>query len=198
MFSGRKLRFRGALLLLAFGGFSNFALAEVTLNPRFGFKTTSGAVFAGSFSNGVTNLTNDQFDLQVKVTSGAATKHDAMERSLFSAVETLYLPRKTPYAGELTSTIKCQKDFEPFLFRSIVAGRDVPILIGGVTARRLFGACAKEQVASLGAFGVFSDQEGEHLIEFRIFEKHLSKPVSVVAAKGPLQKCAEELLTVKK
>ena len=167
-------------VLTVFGGvrktfgteFSGIAGAYI-LNPKMNWKSQKTENSQRSeILDGTTVYFTKRFEARLKVhTAPVATSAvKAIARAELSAVRNLYVPRKTPYAGEVSSWIECDENLKPREFKFHFDGEEINGLVAGVSRRLVFGACAKGQVAHLGAFFILFDSVAKKIIEVRLFD----------------------------
>jgi hypothetical protein len=92
-------------------------------------------------------------------------------------IKNLYSPRGSPYAGQISEVIECEKAFKPETAALKILDKPVVALLGGTNARKLFGACTHDQVTFMAEYFTFYDTAGAREIDVRIFKKlNTAKP----------------------
>jgi hypothetical protein len=145
----------------------------IRINPKAGFKVEDP--MGDVVKNGITTLNSDDFEARIKTVSSNAETAVTISKVEVLNIKNLYGPRGTPYRGEVTNLVECKKEFAPLQFQFKLASDDPEMIdgiMGGVTSRFLFGACAKEQIAHVGAFFSTYDVTGARVIQVRLFDKH--------------------------
>lgn len=110
-------------------------------------------------------------------------------------IKNLYSPRKTPYAGQISEFVVCDKTFLPVANSLSVQAHVVPTLMAGVNARKLFGACTPDQIAYWAEYFTFYDRPGSREIDVRLYKKlNNPNPANVRTLNKSLHAFAERLL----
>ncbi len=187
--------------------FLNFSLAYAQelpgttwqLNPQNQFKQQSGVTqFSGA--NGFTAVyVNGDLEVHLK---GTKIENPAVAKQMtlveFNNIEKLYSARGNPYEGQITELIECDKTYQPRSFKFQLGAQELRVLMVGANDRRLFGACAKDQIAYWASYLNFYDAPSRMVIESRLFLKAPqpnAKNVSELSKK--LEKISKELLVMK-
>ena len=110
----------------------------------------------------------------------------------FAAIRRQFEPRGNPYAGQITELVICDKKFTPQdLPLEPAKGKDaVTAILGGVGARRTFGACDAANLESWGLYFNYFDEPRSMVVEARLFQSTKDRDV----AKRELGKTAHVLL----
>lgn len=118
------------------------------------------------------NFALDEFEVHVKGTrftaDPAARQMSAVE---FANIVKLYSPRGNPYEGQISDLIQCSKIYEPQVFQFKIGEYPVAAVSAGTNERKLFGACAREQISFWAAYFSFYYPPEKTVIEVRLFKK---------------------------
>lgn len=83
----------------------------------------------------------------------------------------LYVPKKNPYEGEVTSLIKCDSKFAPVQFEVKCPASTAKAVVGGVGERKAFGMCTKTDIKQIGIYFACENPTDKTLTEVRAFRK---------------------------
>lgn len=182
----------GELISLLVGAFIA-AAAQSPLNPKLGFTAVNpswegkpGVLRAYKAAQG------EAFLKSIPISDSAAAAR-AMEVSL-GLIKGLYQPKKNPYAGEVTSLVRCDGRYAPKEFSvRCPSGAKVKAIGGGTGMRNAFGMCRKEDIEKIGVFFTCFDESKKELIEVRLFTGFQSGKAWSAQLKAA-EKLAQELL----
>lgn len=143
--------------------------AQSPLNPKLGFTAVNpawegrpGVLRAYKAERG------DAYLKSIPIADSSAAAR-AMEVSI-SLIKGLYQPKKNPYAGEVTSLVRCDSRFSPKEFSvPCPSGGKVKAIGGGTGVRNAFGMCRKEDIERIGVFFTCFDEGKKELTEVRLF-----------------------------
>lgn len=110
----------------------------------------------------------------------------------FSNIQNLYKPRANPYEGQVSDLITCGKDLTPKVKNIAILGVKTALLAGGVSERKLFGACSMSELAFWGGYFEFYNKESRSAVEVRILLKKSAAP-HLPDAQRKLTHFAEEM-----
>jgi hypothetical protein len=141
---------------------------------------------------------NDKYEVMIKgVPMANAKAAEQMARVELGNIKNLYNPHGSPYAGQISDLIECQKSFSPKSGRVHVGGAAHEALYGGTNGRKLFGACTSDQIEYWGGYFNFYDTHGARSIDVRIYAKaHSPKPVDVGRLNQSVGSFADRLIQV--
>lgn len=89
----------------------------------------------------------------------------------FANVLGMYAPRGNPYIGQITDLVQCDAKYKPQEFTVTIAGQTARALTAAATSRKMFGACATEQIGYWAAYMSFYLPSDQFVLEVRAFEK---------------------------
>ncbi|MGE4131773.1 MAG: hypothetical protein AB7F86_09040 [Bdellovibrionales bacterium] len=185
----RQLILGFLLLVTGFqAGGEVFPLKGVELNRAFELNLKRDARFFSSASGFEATYVKNGAEVSLKgIQLADANLANQKMKVDFVNMETLYKPRTNPYQGQISDLVRCGPDLKPLTSKIHVLGEEVPVLFGGVNSRKLFGACARDQVGFWGAYFQFYHEAQKMTVEVRIFAD---------AGKSTLAQARSELLTL--
>ena len=89
--------------------------------------------------------------------------------SEYAVLQSLYAPRQTPYAGEVSEVIACARDERPSVVSAMFLGVSAKVLLANAGARFSYGVCDKSLIAYRSAFVAVFLAKSRRLIELRAF-----------------------------
>lgn len=169
------------------------ARADVAIDPKLGYRSQAagGAEPSGPLKIGSSVLNNGRFEARLRVTTADPKTAATMNEIELANIKNLYGDRRTPYAGEVTRVIKCDRKYLPREFQLEVDGTRVTGLVGGVSPRNVFGACSSDQFSHWGAYFSFYEPIGKKVIQVRLFDSRPGKK----ATSAEIEAEAAHLLT---
>lgn len=108
-------------------------------------------------------------------------------------VKGLFQPQKSPYRGQITSLVQCEKEYGFQEFTFILNKQEVKAILGGANSRRQIGACLRDDIRFWVVYFNYKTAAGD-LVTTRIFIDAL-KPTSQQTHElsKRLKKVAQEL-----
>lgn len=166
-------------------------LSGLTVNNKFHLREIEPSGSAGGHELQKTYV-NDDFEVSIQAVKLPSLEiaQKKMEVSLAS-IQNLYKARVNPYEGQVSDLVQCGPDLMPKTTDIVVAGgAKAKLLVGGANARKMLGACAKDQLEYWAAFFQFYYEPQNLAVEVRIFEK---KRGSLADAQKKLRAISEQL-----
>jgi hypothetical protein len=147
-----------------------FPLPQLELNPKLHLQTKELKVRA---DQGFVLLAgNADYEVEIKATP---MKSESAARQLAKVelgnIKSLYGTRGSPYAGQISDTIECEKAFMPRTKITHIGPLTVEALSAGANSRKLFGACNHDQIEYWSEYFNFYDQQGLRSVSVRVFAK---------------------------
>jgi hypothetical protein len=161
---------------LAAAGASDFPLSGLSINSKLGLKELTPA--SHSSVGFQTTLVGERLEIVVK---GTALPSEELAKTKAAKdlvhIQGLYEARINPYEGQVSDLVQCPVGLKPKLAQvSVKAVHAKPtLLVGGVSSRKMFGVCAKDQVAYWGGYFQFYYPAQKMAVEVRIFDKSADK-----------------------
>jgi hypothetical protein len=148
-----------------------FPLHGVTINPEL--KLEDENLQLRKDQGFVYTASNARYDVEVKGTPLKSEKAAKQLESVeLNALKNLYSVRGSPYPGQISEIVQCEKAFLPKVGKITVDGMTTETLTAGATARKLFGACDHDQVHFWAEFFGFFDRDSSRSITVRVFYKN--------------------------
>lgn len=88
-----------------------------------------------------------------------------------SAMERSYEPIKSPYPGQISEVVHCEKDLYYRRYTVRWSGEELPLHAGAMTVRKQWGACKTVEVRYLGATVSRYFPRKKQLVTIRIIER---------------------------
>ncbi len=185
----------GFLLISAWG--EGLPLTGWEINKKWNMHEVAEAPRVASVTGFQATYANDQFEVALKGTvlpdSATAKQKASIE---LTNIQNLYKPHSNPYVGQVSDLIQCAPDLVPktsFIQPAILAGVKTTLLVGGATGRKMFGACARDQIAYWGGYFQFFSEPQKMAVEVRIF--HKKNTLNLQQARGKIKTLSEQLFT---
>ncbi len=163
--------------------------------PLEGFKVNEQKLKLKIVESSAQSATYISDELEVRVRSvklpNEAVAKQKAERELAN-LQNLYKPRGNPYVGQVSELVECGKELLPKTQTIDVRGTPVSLLVGGVSERKLFGACAKDEVAYWGGYFQVFYGPANAAMEVRMFLKRQDAK-SLALGQAKLAQFAKEL-----
>ncbi|MBX3021822.1 MAG: hypothetical protein KF799_09120 [Bdellovibrionales bacterium] len=139
----------------------------LSLNPKL--KASESSVSDRGFAQ---TFEQDGIEIHLKGTQFSAPQAARQMAAVELAnVMRLYSTRGNPYEGQISDLIKCSPLYTPQVFEFKLNGYVVPGISAGATDRKLFGACAREQIGYWAAYISFYYPPAQMVIEARLFKR---------------------------
>jgi hypothetical protein len=180
----------------AFAGASELPIKGLSINEKLGLNELivqdhTGPGFEATLTDSATQIVIKATPLPSEELAKKKTEVDLVN------LRNLYEARVNPYEGQLSDLVQCPPALKPKLIpiqpHSIKPAKPT-LLVGGVSARKMFGACAKDQLAYWGGFFEFYHQG--LTVEVRIFKKSDSH-TTLAKAQDEIKKISENLFSAK-
>jgi hypothetical protein len=138
--------------------------------------------FTGEFNRGDQELSIQAFRIE-----DAAVGEERSKIQLAN-LKNLYSDRRNPYDGEITNLLTCDAKMQPQEIKVKVFGRTANALCGGAAARRVFGACTRQEAKYWACQVSVYVPERKLAIDIRLFEpaknfksgRHLATAIEAV------------------
>lgn len=175
---------------------ANLPGTDWQVNPALSLEEQSGGVKYASDRGFSSTYAKGELELQLK---GTRIESDAVAKQMsvveFANLEKLYAARGNPYEGQITEFVECDKVYKPQTFEFEFAGQKRRGLLAAANERKLFGACARPQVAYWVSYFNFYDPSAKLMIEARLFHGAAHPDARKVAELSKkLEKITRELL----
>jgi len=148
-------------------------LNELTINQKTLLRESAPAITTPSGFQAA--YTNSEFDVTIHgvVLPDAQTAGQKAAMELAN-IRNLYNPHSNPYEGQVSDLVQCPPESlpktYPLALDGIAAGQPT-LLIGGVSERKLFGACTKDQRKMWGGYFQFFHEPQKMAVSVRVFYK---------------------------
>jgi hypothetical protein len=158
---GGFLRYSISLLLISSNVFAALAAPEIPVHSSFHLQTATAM-----------QRTYRRGDVEVLLQTMALPDESAAKKR--AAVEaanilSLYKPRTNPYEGQVSDLIKCDAKLMPKVEAVKVLGQTANLIVAGVSQRKLFGACNRDQIKYWAGYVQVYQGAQKRALELRIF-----------------------------
>jgi hypothetical protein len=151
-------------------GAEPFPVSHLDFNPKLNVSIVNLKVQTNR--GFLLNASAGEYEIVIKGTPmGSETSAAEMAKVEMANIKNLYNPRGSPYAGQISDVIQCEKAFLPETPVLKVLGRQVTALIGGTNGRKLFGACTHDQIEFYAEYFTFFDAKDMREVDVRVFRK---------------------------
>lgn len=143
------------------------------LNSKLNVKVTAVTSKHSKFSR-FFDLSSEKINGRIQVKTLKANVASHLIRTKVAGVQGAYLPARSPYPGQITSEVNCPVEKRALSRENISDEFEKHIVVGGVSDRKVFGACFEPELKFLGGLLFYYDVKRETLFEFKVSTTHLT------------------------